>query len=196
MVQRLLEQHHAAHCRDHYYLIRDTKFSGPVQRAAQFIYLNRTCWNGLYRVNLEGQFNVPIGTKTSVIMDTDDFEWTSDLLKTSELTCCDFEITIDRASKDDFIFVDPPYTMRHNMNGFIKYNEKLFSWADQIRLRDALQRAVRRGAKTLATNANHPSVKQLYQDFPELMPISRMSVLSGSVRHRSKVDELLIRSWL
>ena len=130
-VQRLLEVHHASHDEEYYYLVRDTRFRGPVQRAAQFIYLNRTCWNGLYRVNLRGRFNVPIGTKSAVVMDTDDFEWTSSLLETAILSCCDFESTIDLASKNDFIFVDPPYTVRHNMNGFIKYNEKLFSWADQ-----------------------------------------------------------------
>jgi DNA adenine methylase len=196
MVLRLLEKHHASHCHDHYYRIRNMRFRGPVQRAAQFIYLNRTCWNGLYRVNLAGEFNVPKGTKSSVILDTDDFEWTSDLLGTSEFVCCDFEQTINRVSRNDFIFVDPPYTVRHNFNGFIKYNEKLFSWADQIRLRDALARAVQRGAKVLVTNANHPSVKELYCDFPEQIPISRMSVLSGDATYRSKVDELLIRSWL
>ena len=97
--------------------------------------------------------------------------------------------------QDDFIFVDPPYTVRHNMNGFIKYNEKLFSWADQIRLRDSLIRAAQRGAKVLVTNADHQSVRDLYGEFPTQVPISRTSILSGDANYRSKVDELLIRSW-
>lgn len=194
-VQRLLEKHHARHCHDYYYRIRDTKFRGSIQRAAQFIYLNRTCWNGLYRVNLSGQFNVPMGTKTSVVMDTDDFEQTSNLLETCELLCCDFESTVNRAVQGDFVFVDPPYTVRHNLNGFIKYNEKLFSWADQVRLRDSLSRAIQRGVKVLATNANHTSVRGLYQDFPKRKAISRTSVLSGDATYRSKVDELIIWSW-
>jgi DNA adenine methylase len=194
-VQRLLEEHHAYHCPEYYYVMRKTKFRNLAKRAAQFIYLNRTCWNGLYRVNLKGEFNVPIGTKTAVVMGTDDFEWTSDLLNTADVVCCDFEKTIDRACRDDFIFVDPPYTAHHNMNGFLKYNEKLFSWADQIRLLHALERAVRRGAKVLVTNANHASVKDLYKNFPKRSPIPRKSVLAGDPAFRSGIDELLIRSW-
>lgn len=194
-VQRLLEEHHAYHCSKYYYLIRKTTFRTPAKRAAQFIYLNRTCWNGLYRVNFNGQFNVPIGTKTAVVMDTDDFEWTSELLKAADVVCCDFETTIDRASQNDFIFVDPPYTARHNMNGFVKYNEKLFSWADQIRLHNALMRAVQKGAHVLVTNANHSSVKKLYKNFPRHTPISRRSVLAGDPAFRSEIDELMIRSW-
>ena len=193
-VERQLQEHHAYHCTKYYYLIRNTKFQSSTKRAAQFIYLNRTCWNGLYRVNLNGQFNVPIGTKSAVVMDTDDFEWTSDLLKTAKLICCDFETTINRASKNDFVFVDPPYTARHNMNGFVKYNEKLFSWTDQIRLRAALERAVERGARVLVTNANHSSVKELYKSFKQ-RPISRQSILAADPAFRSGIDELLISSW-
>lgn len=194
-VQDLLDEHHENHSHDYYYWMRDHKFRSKAERAAQFIYLNRTCWNGLYRVNLKGKFNVPIGTKSAVVMDADDFEWTSTLLNGCELICCDFEVTIDRTGDGDFLFVDPPYTVRHNFNGFIKYNEKLFSWADQVRLKEALVRAVDRGAKVLVTNANHPSIVELYKDFPRRSSISRMSVLSGDAEHRSKVDELLIRSW-
>lgn len=194
-VEDLLEEHQASHEHDYYYWMRDQKFRGRAQRAAQFIYLNRTCWNGLYRVNLKGEFNVPIGTKSAVVMDDDDFEWTSALLGGCQLVCCDFETTIDRAGEGDFVFVDPPYTVRHNFNGFIKYNEKIFSWADQVRLKKALVRAVQRGAKVLLTNANHPSIVDLYKDFPRRSAVSRMSVLSGDAEYRSKVEELLIRSW-
>ena len=71
------------------------------------------------------------------------------------LVAGDFEPLIDRAQKGDFLFCDPPYTVRHNDNGFVKYNEVLFSWADQERLAAALLRAARRGVKIICTNANH-----------------------------------------
>lgn len=193
-VEVLLEEHQASHCQEYYYWMRKQIFRSRAERAAQFIYLNRTCWNGLYRVNRKGHFNVPIGTKTAVVMDTDEFEWTAEVLATCEINACDFEITIDRAVEGDFLFVDPPYTVRHNLNGFIKYNEKLFSWADQVRLKAALRRAVDRGAQVLVTNANHSSIHELYSDFEDRRPISRMSVLSADAAYRSPVDELLIQA--
>jgi DNA adenine methylase len=143
-VDRELKRHQAAHSRDYYYLERERSRRTAFTRAAQFIYLNRTCWNGLYRVNLNGTFNVPIGTKTAVVLDTDDFEEVSTLLSGATLKCCDFEEVLDECARGDFVFVDPPYTVKHNMNGFIKYNEKLFSWDDQVRLRDAVARAADR----------------------------------------------------
>jgi len=71
---------------------------------------------------------------------------------------------IDGASAGDLIFADPPYTVRHNNNSFIKYNEKLFSWNDQVRLSNCLKRAAQRGALIIATNAHHQSIIELYRD--------------------------------
>lgn len=166
-----------------------------MNRAARFIYLNRTCWNGLYRVNLSGRFNVPLGTKTNVLLPTDNFIHASRALTDASLQSCDFERTIDRAGRGDFIFADPPYTVRHNNNGFIKYNQQIFSWDDQIRLRDSLWRAHLRGAKVLLTNANHTSVVQLYEDFPVVQALGRNSLLSADTQYRGSVEELLVRSW-
>lgn len=189
-----LRQHHHQHSKDYYYEVRARRLRAQHTRAAQFIYLNRTCWNGLYRVNLAGIFNVPIGTKTKVILDTDNFPGTAELLNHAELHCRDFEETIDLAGKDDVIFADPPYTIHHNHNGFIKYNENIFSWQDQIRLRDALVRAKARGAKIIMTNANHESVRALYNKGFSLTPLSRMSVIAGSSKARKTYEELLIVS--
>ena len=141
-VSRHLRQHAQNHSAKHYYKVRDElKPRATASRAARFLYLNRTCWNGLYRVNLAGKFNVPKGTKSNVILDTDDFASVSKILGKAKLVCCDFETVVDQAESGDFIYADPPYTVRHNMNGFIKYNEVLFSWEDQQRLRSALLRA-------------------------------------------------------
>lgn len=193
-VNTALRAHHRQHSKDYYYRVRASALRAPHTRAAQFIYLNRTCWNGLYRVNLEGAFNVPIGTKTNVILETDNFPATAQLLNRAELHCRDFEITINLAGKNDVIFADPPYTIHHNHNGFIKYNENIFSWQDQIRLRDAIVRAAARGAKVIMTNANHESVRDLYNEGFNLTPISRTSVISGTSSARKAYEELLIVS--
>jgi DNA adenine methylase len=193
-VNTALRQHHRQHSKDYYYRIRASTLRAQHTRAAQFIYLNRTCWNGLYRVNLAGAFNVPIGTKTKVILDTDDFPATAELLSRAELHCRDFEGTINMAGANDVIFADPPYTIHHNHNGFVKYNENIFSWQDQIRLRDAIVRAAARGAKIIMTNANHESVCKLYREGFTLTPMSRMSVIAGVSTARKVYEELLIIS--
>lgn len=190
-----LKKHQENHCLDYYYKIREQILRNPINRAAQFIYLNRTCWNGLYRVNLKGKFNVPIGTKISVILDTDDLKRMSRILQNVPIESLDFETAIDKAREKDFIFIDPPYTVKHNFNGFIKYNERLFSWNDQVRLRDAVLRAVSRGVKVLITNADHPSIRDLYINFKSKKSVPRASVLAADSRHRSPISEFIVRSW-
>ena len=108
-VQRLLEQHHSKHCEDYYYEIRSHTPSSLEERAARLIYLNRTCFNGIYRVNRYGSFNVPIGTRTRVVKDTDDFATIARLLANAELHTNDFETIVDRAQDGDLLFIDPPY---------------------------------------------------------------------------------------
>ncbi|MDK2873196.1 MAG: adenine methylase [Desulfomicrobiaceae bacterium] len=180
------------HSDSYYYTVRSFRPESLAEKAARFIYLNRTCFNGIYRVNRNGQFNVPRGTRNSVIFKTDDFEGVSKLLKNAELKACDFEEVIDGASAGDLVFADPPYTIRHNNNAFIKYNEDLFSWDDQIRLASCLKRAAQRGALIIATNAYHQSVVELYRNYFQLQPIYRKSMISADKKFRGKYEELLI----
>lgn len=182
------------HSDDYYYVVRSWCPTHPVERAARFIYLNRTCWNGLYRVNRRGEFNVPRGTKNNVVLDTDAFETIARRLKGVSIQVADFEDSINEAKKGDLVFVDPPYTVKHNLNGFVKYNDKIFLWEDQIRLRNALVRANSRGAYVVMTNANHQSVRELYSHF-FLRPLQRQSVLSGLVGGRGATEELLITNF-
>lgn len=190
---RRLRVHSRRHSDDYYYEIRARVPSDEVRRAARLIYLNRTCWNGLYRVNRKGEFNVPRGTKDKVLLETDDFENISKLLQSVSLEVWDFEKTIDSAHPGDFVFADPPYTVKHNNNGFIKYNDTIFSWDDQVRLHDALWRAHSRGVLIVATNANHESIRDLYKDFAQ-DKLLRASVLAGQSRARGATEELLVKN--
>lgn len=189
----LLAQHQSRHCKAYYYKIRASTLTSPLESAARVIYLNRTCFNGIYRVNKQGQFNVPIGTKDRVLLETDAFDAISGLLANTQLMASDFQPLIDRAMEGDLIFADPPYTVSHNLNGFIKYNERLFSWKDQERLARSLAEARDRGALVVATNANHPSLRALYAKYDfQIETVSRFSSISAKPRTRKLYEELVV----
>jgi len=194
-LEEALREHQKRHTKEHYYQTRAQKPQDEVSRAARFLYLNRTCWNGLYRVNHNGDFNVPIGTKTSVLLPTDDFIGASKLLETADIRCCDFKTSIDLAGPNDFIFVDPPYTANHNKNGFLKYNENIFSWKDQIRLRNTLLEAKERGANIVVCNADHKSIRDLFSSIGTYQKVARHSVLSGKSHGRKPTTEAIFISW-
>lgn len=195
-IQQLLEAHDRQHSKEHYYRTRSAKPDDAIDRAAWLIYLNRTCWNGLYRVNRRNEFNVPIGTKTRAVLPTDNFPSVSAALRGAQLLVQDFEATIDLTTEGDFVFVDPPYTVKHNFNGFVKYNDHIFSWTDQVRLRDAVARAAGRGAMVLVTNANHHSIREIYEDIGAQTVLTRASILAASSANRSQIEELAIRTWI
>jgi DNA adenine methylase len=191
-IQRHLVRHQREHCSDYYYKIRGKRYESQTREAARFIYLNRACFNGIYRVNLKGEFNVPKGSKEAILLNDDDFQSIASLLKKCRLAARDFEDTIAMANVGDFVFIDPPYTVKHNNNGFIKYNQNLFAWHDQVRLKKSIAEAASRGAKILLTNADHESVRDLYKGMGDMYRLDRASVVSASSDHRRKSSELAI----
>lgn len=190
----LMRTHHNSHSKEYYYKQRSLKPEDPLSRAGWFLYLNRTCWNGLYRVNLRGEFNVPLGTKNSVVFEHDDFETAAKRLQNTNIRCCDFEDTLSECGEGDFVFVDPPYTVQHNLNGFLKYNEKIFSWCDQVRLHDCVVAAIERGAYVVVTNADHASIRELYSNFNWYLQLDRASMLAGDASKRGSTTEALFCS--
>jgi len=194
-VVSLLKRYQRLHSSEFYYRTRSSHPRSAHARAAKFIYLNRTCWNGLYRVNKYGQFNVPVGTKQTVLFPTDDFSAVSLALKNTSLLASDFEPVIRQSEPGDLIFADPPYVTSHLNNGFLKYNERLFSWNDQIRLRDCLHEASKRGVRVLATNADSPSIRHLYGGHFNIRAVTRLSAIAASAARRGTTTELIITSW-
>jgi DNA adenine methylase len=194
-IERGLARYHKRHSSRFYYTVREDHPTDPIKRAIRFLYLNRTCFNGIYRVNLNGVFNVPIGTKTTVSFEQGYLETVAASLRTATIKARDFEKAINEAERDDFVYVDPPYTVMHNNNGFVKYNAKLFSWPDQARLAKALKSAHARGAFIMLSNADHPSVRTLYDGFGSRQTLSRPSVLSGDSSFRRSATELLITNY-
>lgn len=195
IVYDLLVEHDEKHSKDYYYEIRNSESSDRFIRSAQFIYLNRTCFNGIYRVSKSGKFNVPIGSRNSVLHNTDNFEIISEVLKNASFYTDDFKRTIGKSKEGDLLFADPPYTVSHNKNGFIQYNEKIFAWEDQVKLASSLKAAKLRGVKIVMTNANHQAVRDLYStDGFEIIHVSRFSSISADPGKRKKYDEIVIRA--
>ena len=188
-----LLNHQKNHSHEYYYLVRSNKSSDEIENAARFLYLNRTCFNGMYRVNREGLFNVPLGTKKNFIYDIDVFDVYADILRNADIQAVDFEQTLKKSEKNDLVFVDPPYTVSHNQNSFIKYNEKLFSWQDQERLAKNLLYAKERGSIILSTNANYKKLRDLYQSYGfYTRVVIRYSSISGKAENRKIQEELVI----
>lgn len=190
-----LRKLHESHTETQYYRIRTMSFSDPVERAVRLIYLNRTCFNGLYRVNRCGQFNVPMGAKTQVEFPNGYLAEIAGALRSTRFRVADFQSVLDETGDGDFVFLDPPYTVMHNTNNFIKYNAALFSWEDQVRLASAAKRAVARGALVMVANADHASVRSLYGNVGRQHRVERASVLASHSDHRRRTTELIITSY-
>ena len=177
-----------------YYQIREHRSTGRFKRAAEFIYLNKMCWNGLYRVNASGKFNVPYGRpKTDNVVDEKNIRACSALLRHSAfaLETADFEVTASQASRGDLVFLDPPYVMGHRNNGFIDYNEILFSWEDQMRLASLAQWLRRRGCFVILTNADHESISELYTGFTKVR-FERKSTIASQALKRGRTTEIIL----
>ena len=192
-----LQAHQKNHSKAYYYEIRDKNYVSPMERAGRFLYLNRTCFNGMYRENKNGKFNVPIGTKDNCIYDIDKFEHYSNALKNAELMACDFRSTLKKAGSGDLLFVDPPYTIgQAQQNSFIKYNSKLFSWNDQEDLCNEIVAARNRGVIIISTNAYCDELLEMYKkEGFYVHPIEKKSTISGVIDKRRKTTELLITSF-
>lgn len=176
-----------------YYKIRENRSSDPVVRAAEFIYLNKSCWNGLYRVNAKGKFNVPFGKpRTDHIFDETNLRACSSILnnKNVKILNQDFQKTTKNAKRGDLVYFDPPYVTKHNNNGFRDWNEVLFSWNDQERLAKEAIRLAEAGVYVVVSNADHGDIRDLYKNF-DIVAFERSSTLSSSSRFRGRVGEIL-----
>lgn len=180
-----------------YYKIREQEFHRAVEKTAKFIYLNRFGFNGLYRVNLNGIYNVPYGFKKyKQLFDYERFRRASLLLKKAYLSSEDFEISLKRIEAGDLVFLDPPYTASNVKNGFIKYNEKLFAWRDQKRLASYLEKLIKKGAFFVLTNAKHESVKKLFGSICSPISIERSNVIGGRNAKRGIIEEYIFTNTI
>ena len=174
--------------------IRRTKPRLPHRVAARLIYLNKTAFNGLYRENLQGEFNVPFGKYSNPgICQPERLRAAAKALQGVRLVCDDFERAVAAAKEGDFVYFDPPYITRHQNNGFMKYNANLFAWPDQSRLADTAKALHERGVTVVISNADHPSISRLYKGFHRYSR-ERHSLIAGKSVFRSDAGEALFAS--
>ena len=180
----------------YYYKGRDrTRPTSPAGRAARLIFLNKTCFNGLYRVNSQGRFNVPHGRHPNPrILDKEGLRDASEALQGTQIQSMDFEEACASAEPGDFVYLDPPYQPLSATSAFTKYTSGDFGTADQERLRDAFDDLTTRGVHALLSNSEHPDVRELYDGYSlEEVPMGRN--INSKATERSAITELLISNF-
>lgn len=194
----LLTYHKGKDSEEYYYELRGKDreecfidFS-TVQRAARAIYLNKTNFNGLFRVNARGQFNVPYGhLKNPSILNVENLKRLSDYLNQNNINIVsmDYETTLRDAKLGDFVYLDPPY---HNT--FVGYQAKGFGEEEQIRLKRVFDELTDRGVLVILSNSSTDFIKDLYKDYPLEEIVARRSI-SAQGKARGNVSEVIVRNY-
>ena len=192
----LLELHRDRHCAEYYYQVRSQAVGSSVERAARLIYLNKTCFNGLYRENSKGQFNVPMGSyKNPAVCDPELLQAASVALRSAEVELQSFEAILNYAtSSNDFVYFDPPYYPLSATSKFTSYNRDAFTLDDQIRLRDVFVALANQGVKVMLSNSDCALIRELYQGFP-IHTILASRAINSNIEKRGKITEVLVTTY-
>jgi len=194
---------HDAHKMDkaYYYDIRDCDRNGRIEgmtaaeRAARTIFLNRTCYNGLYRVNKKGQFNVPYGRhKNPTVCDEENLRAVNQAFQGVELLTADFEDCVSRAREGDFVYLDPPYHPLSSTAHFTNYTKEDFDEEEQERLGRVFRELDKRGCPIMLSNSDTELVRQEYQGYKHI-PVMANRAISCKVSTRKAVSELVIVNY-
>lgn len=176
-----------------YYRVRnELTDEQTVENAARFLFLNQTSFNGIYRVNRNGKYNVPYGFRSSWDYDVSRIRLASTKLKNTRITSGDFEINKYRVKAGDLVFLDPPYTVSHNNNGFISYNQHLFTIEDQQRLKRFIEYIKNKGAFYILTNAAHQVIRDIFLTAGDrILELKRNSLIGGKNATRAEIAEYI-----
>ena len=191
----------------YYYSIRNkfnsTELSGDtsVEKAAYFIFLNKTCFNGLYRVNRKGQFNVPMGAyKNPTICDEENLFNISNILKNVTVVCGDYSLCREFIDKNTFVYLDPPYRPISETSAFTSYNADVFDDSEQIRLSKFIDEINKKGAKIVLSNSdpknadiNDTFFDDLYNHY-NIKRVSACRMINSNAEKRGKINELIIHN--
>lgn len=192
-----LAKHRQQHSPDHYYEVRAQTPDAlrEVERAARLIYLNKTCYNGLYRVNRQGQFNVPMGSyKNPRIFDPAELRRASRALQNAEIEVAPFASVVKRARRGDFVYFDPPYHPLSNTANFTSYTQSTFGEQEQHELAHAFRELDRKGCKVMLSNSWTPFIRNLYKGF-RLVEVKAVRVINSKAERRGKVSELVVLNY-
>lgn len=183
------------HSSETYYRIRGEESTLSLDRAVRTLYLNRTCFNGLYRVNRSGKFNVPIGSYVNpTIVDPENILKLSRALQGVELFSEDFATRIDTAKKHDWIYCDPPYLPRSKTANFTSYTAEKFDLKDHERLAESLMKASRRGVSWMLSEGDSEAIRSLFKAF-QIHAVSCKHMVGAKASSRTVVGELLVTNY-
>jgi DNA adenine methylase len=195
----LLLNHRKKHSKEYYYAVRSIEVDrlDNVNRAARLIYLNKTCFNGLYRVNSKGQFNVPFGDyENPSIFDKDMLFQASQLLQGVHLQVMTFEKVVDFAGKDDFVYFDPPYIPLSKTSSFTRYSKSDFSMKEQKRLSEVFKILDSRGCFVMLSNSDHALTRELYRHYEKNTVVVRAKRMINSVgSKRGAINEVVVTNY-
>jgi len=183
--------------RDYYYSVRDLDPGtlSPVKRASRFLYLNKTGYNGLWRVNSQGKHNVPFGRyKNPKIADEQNLRLVSEALRRAEIICGDFARVLDFARPGTFVYLDPPYHPLSDTANFTGYTSDAFGEGDQRRLAGVFRELDQKGCLAMLSNSDTPFVRELYSGYDVRVVYARRAINSRPDR-RGPVTELVIRNY-
>ena len=198
-----LREHEKNHSEEYYSEIREwdrkDNFAmlDEVERAARFIYLNKACFNGLYRVNSKGYFNVPSAKKNVVrAFDEDNFNALRSYLGKKDVLVLnqDYAKTVEAAVRGDFVYFDPPYDVFPDKNGFVDYGKDGFNKDEQVRLRDCFRELSDRGVFVMLSNHNTPFINEIYAGF-NIHVIDAKRMINSDPNGRGNVQEVIITNY-
>ena len=173
-----------------------------IEKAALFIFLNKTCFNGLYRVNKKGLYNVPFGKHANpTICDIENLIKISDALQNVIMRSCDYHDVLSFADENTFVYIDPPYRPLNATSGFTSYTEEQFNDQNQIELADMYKELSSMGVKVLLSNSDPHNVDEkddffdeLYRDF-NIIRVEASRMINSKASSRGKIKELLIKNY-
>ena len=195
-VLKHLKAHQQHHSKEYFYQVRENLTTDAVERAARLIYLNKTCYNGLYRENSKGKFNVPIGRyKNPKIYNPDLLRSVCAALQIARIEVKSFEAIADLPNDyQDFVYFDPPYYPISPTSNFTAYNRYAFGAEDQIRLQETFAKLAKRGIPVMLSNSDCAFIRTLYQDFPT-HTIQAARNINSNAKRRGKITEVLVTSY-
>ena len=199
----LLEYHSQHNSEEYYYQIReldrksDYKELSDVEKASRIIYLNKTCFNGLFRVNQAGQFNSPYGryknpnivNKPTVLAMSDFFN-----SKNIKMMTGDYKLALKGLRKGSFVYFDPPYMPISSSSSFTGYTENGFDKEEQIQLKKECDKLNARGIKFLLSNSDHPFIRELYAEY-EIITVTAKRSINSNANRRGEITEVLVRNY-
>lgn len=182
---------------EYYYRLRSAQFDGSLKAAARFIALNKTCYNGLYRVNRSGAFNVPIGRyRNPTICDMEQLRNASAALNSSDarIVACDYKQAVRKSREGDFVYLDPPFNPLSSTAYFVGYTKNGFGERDQIDLATAFRELDHKGCKVLLSNSDTKLVRDLYSGF-EQHKVRVLRAISCKGTGRTGYHEILVSNF-